>query len=78
MITTAPAATVQLFVATTDADTFRESFDTEVHTSVSEALMDLMGSAKELGWTVTPEVEDGQIVYRIAGEGIVEGLATIS
>ncbi|OZC62168.1 hypothetical protein CH267_01085 [Rhodococcus sp. 06-621-2] len=76
--TTAPATTVQLFVSYFDLTTDREWFDTEDHDTTREALQDLIGTAAELGWEVTPEVdEDGKIVYRLSGDDIRDGLATL-
>lgn len=76
---TAAQTTVQLFVAYYDKATGKEWFDTEDHATTTDALADLVGTAKELGWNITPGLdEDGKIVFHLTGDDIQDGLATIN
>lgn len=65
----------QLFVSLTED--FVTTENTEDFDSTARAFASLVLFAQAEDLDITPEIEDGEIVYRITGPG-VEGVATIS
>lgn len=49
----------------------------ENYATIAEAFASLVDYTNGEGWTVTPEVEEGEIVYRLAGQDITSGMASI-